>query len=161
MNRIKTASVALLLASCVGLNPSPAEAKDKDKRSPGSLRRPVGSRDDDGIAGKISATAVRIDGIAARMRAKATGMPRGTTGRRSPIPAATAGRNDRIYRGSDDRYYCKRDDGTVGLVLGGIAGGALGNIITPGGYKTLGTIVGAGAGALIGKAIDDGDIVCK
>ena len=71
------------------------------------------------------------------------------------------GRNDVIYRGSDDRYYCKRDDGTVGLVLGGIAGGALGNIIAPGGSKTLGTIVGAGAGALIGKKIDDGDIVCR
>ncbi len=75
--------------------------------------------------------------------------------------ARRLGRNDRIYRGSDDRYYCKRDDGTTGLILGGIAGGALGNIIAPGGSKTLGTIVGAGAGALIGKAIDDGDIVCK
>ena len=71
------------------------------------------------------------------------------------------GRNDVIYRGSDDRYYCKRDDGTVGLVLGGIAGGALGNIIAPGGSKTIGTIIGAGAGALIGKAIDDGEIVCR
>ena len=71
------------------------------------------------------------------------------------------GRNDVIYRGSDDRYYCKRDDGTVGLVLGGIAGGALGNIIAPGGSKTIGTIIGAGAGALIGKKIDDGEIVCR
>ena len=71
------------------------------------------------------------------------------------------GRNDVIYRGSDDRYYCKRDDGTVGLVLGGIAGGALGNIIAPGGSKTIGTIIGAAGGAIIGKTIDDGDIVCK
>jgi hypothetical protein len=71
------------------------------------------------------------------------------------------GRNDVIYRGSDDRYYCKRDDGTVGLVLGGIAGGALGNIIAPGGSKTIGTIIGAGAGAIIGKKIDDGEIVCR
>jgi hypothetical protein len=71
------------------------------------------------------------------------------------------GRNDVIYRGSDNRYYCRRDDGTVGLVLGGIAGGALGNIIAPGGSKTLGTIIGAGAGALIGRAIDDGEVVCR
>ena len=70
------------------------------------------------------------------------------------------GRDDRIYRGSDNRYYCKRDDGTTGLIVGGITGGVLGNVIAPGGYKTLGTIVGAGAGALIGRAIDDGDIVC-
>jgi len=25
----------------------------------------------------------------------------------------------------------------------------------------LGTIIGAGAGALIGRAIDDGDVVCR
>ena len=70
-------------------------------------------------------------------------------------------RNDRIYRGSDDRYYCKRDDGTTGLIVGGIAGGVLGHVIAPGGSKTLGTIIGAGAGALLGRAVDDGDIVCR
>ncbi len=70
-------------------------------------------------------------------------------------------RNDRIYRGSDNRYYCRRDDGTTGLIIGGMAGGVLGNIIAPGGSKTLGTILGAGAGALIGRAIDDGDVVCR
>jgi len=69
-------------------------------------------------------------------------------------------RDDRIYRGSDNRYYCKRDDGTTGLIVGGVTGGVLGNVIAPGGSKTLGTIIGAGAGALIGRAIDDGDIVC-
>jgi hypothetical protein len=71
------------------------------------------------------------------------------------------GRNDRIYRGSDNRYYCKRDDGTTGLIIGGVSGAVLGNIIAPGGSKILGTIIGGGAGALIGRAIDDGDIVCK
>ncbi|MGE0460179.1 MAG: glycine zipper 2TM domain-containing protein [Vicinamibacterales bacterium] len=71
------------------------------------------------------------------------------------------GRNDRIYRGSDNRYYCERDDGTTGLIIGGMAGGVLGHVIAPGGSKTLGAILGAGAGALIGKAIDDGDVVCR
>jgi hypothetical protein len=70
-------------------------------------------------------------------------------------------RNDRIYRGSDNRYYCKRDDGTTGLIIGGVSGAVLGNIIAPGGWKTIGTIVGGGAGALIGRAVDDGDIVCR
>jgi hypothetical protein len=27
--------------------------------------------------------------------------------------------------------------------------------------ETLGTIIGAGSGALLGRAIDDGDIVCR
>jgi hypothetical protein len=71
------------------------------------------------------------------------------------------GRNDRIYRGSDNRYYCRRDDGTSGLIIGGITGGVLGSIIAPGGSRTLGAIIGAGAGAAIGRAADDGDIVCR
>lgn len=71
------------------------------------------------------------------------------------------GRNDRIYRGSDNRYYCRRDDGTTGLIIGGMAGGIFGNVIAPRRSKTLGTILGAGAGALIGRAIDNGDVVCR
>lgn len=70
------------------------------------------------------------------------------------------GRNDRIYRGSDNRYYCRRDDGTTGLIVGGVAGGVLGSIIAPGGSKTLGAIIGAGAGALLGREIDNG-VECR
>lgn len=75
--------------------------------------------------------------------------------------ARRLGRHERIYRGYDNRYYCRRDDGTTGLVIGGVAGGVLGHIIAPGGSKTVGTIIGAGAGALLGRAIDDGDMVCR
>jgi hypothetical protein len=71
------------------------------------------------------------------------------------------GRNDRIYRGSDNRYYCRRDDGTTGLIVGAVAGGVLGHIIAPGDSKTLGTLIGAGAGALLGRYVDRGDIVCE
>ncbi|GAA4765088.1 hypothetical protein GCM10023219_07340 [Stakelama sediminis] len=71
------------------------------------------------------------------------------------------GRGDRIYRGQDGRYYCKRDDGTTGAIVGGIGGGVLGNLIAPGGSKTLGTIIGAAGGALIGQQVDKGDIKCK
>lgn len=69
-------------------------------------------------------------------------------------------RDDVIYRGSDGRYYCRRDDGTAGLVIGGIAGGVLGHEIAPGGSKTVGTILGAVAGGLLGKEIDDG-VECR
>ncbi|OAN57450.1 glycine zipper 2TM domain-containing protein [Sphingobium sp. TCM1] len=69
--------------------------------------------------------------------------------------------NDTIYRDRDGRYYCKRDDGTTGTIVGAIAGGVLGNIIAPGGSKTLGTILGAGGGALAGRAIDKNDINCE
>lgn len=69
--------------------------------------------------------------------------------------------NDQIYRDRDGRYYCKRDDGTTGTIVGALAGGVLGNIIAPGGSKTLGTILGGGAGALAGRAIDKNDVNCE
>lgn len=69
--------------------------------------------------------------------------------------------NDRIYRGSDGRYYCRRPDGTTGLVVGAIAGGVLGNIIAPGGSELLGTVIGAGVGAAIGHEIERGQVRCR
>jgi len=68
---------------------------------------------------------------------------------------------DRIYRGRDGRYYCRRSDGTTGLVVGAIAGGVLGNAIAPGGSEVLGAILGAGAGALAGRAIERGEARCR
>lgn len=71
------------------------------------------------------------------------------------------GRNDRIYRGYNGRYYCRRNDGTTGLIVGGLAGGALGNVIAGGGSRLLGTLVGAGGGALLGQSIDRGQVRCR
>lgn len=76
-----------------------------------------------------------------------------------PIRALSAA--DPIYRGSDGRLYCKRSDGTTGLIIGGISGAALGNMLAPGDSKTLGTIAGAGVGALVGRAIDRGEVRCR
>lgn len=64
--------------------------------------------------------------------------------------------NDRVYRGSDGRYYCRRNDGSTGLIVGGIAGGALGAAIAPGGSGLLGALIGGVGGAVAGKAIDKG-----
>ena len=62
--------------------------------------------------------------------------------------------DDTIYRGSDGRYYCKRRDGTVGLVIGAGVGALLGNAIAPRGSKTLGAILGATAGGAVGYSSD-------
>lgn len=67
-------------------------------------------------------------------------------------------RNDRIYRGRDGRAYCKRDNGTTGLVVGALGGGLLANLI---GGGTLGTLAGAGGGALLGRSVDRGDVKCR
>src|SRR3954471_15273461 len=61
---------------------------------------------------------------------------------------------DRIYRGRDGRYYCRRSDGTTGLIVGGIAGGVLGNIIDGGHSRGVGTVLGALVGAVAGSSID-------
>jgi len=68
---------------------------------------------------------------------------------------------DRIYRGRDGRYYCRRSDGSTGLIVGAIAGGILGNVIAPGGSEELGTILGAIAGGIAGREIDRDDVRCR
>ena len=70
-------------------------------------------------------------------------------------------RNDRIYRGSDGRYYCRRSDGTTGLIIGGAVGGLLGNAIDNGRSSMLGTLIGAGAGAALGREIQRGSVRCR
>jgi hypothetical protein len=69
---------------------------------------------------------------------------------------------DEVYRGSDGRYYCKRSDGTTGLIVGAVGGAALGNVIDGGHERAAGTLIGGVLGALIGKSIDqNSDIRCK
>lgn len=70
-------------------------------------------------------------------------------------------RNDRIYRGTDGRYYCRRSDGTTGLVVGAISGAVLGNVIARGDSRLLGTLLGATAGALLGQQVDRGEVRCR
>ena len=62
--------------------------------------------------------------------------------------------DERVYRGRDGRYYCKRSDGTTGLIVGAVAGGALGNVIDGGHSRTAGTLLGAIIGGLAGQAIE-------
>lgn len=70
-------------------------------------------------------------------------------------------RNDRVYRGNDGRYYCRRSDGTTGLIIGAIGGGVLGNTIANGQSQTLGTLLGAGLGAALGQQVDRGNARCR
>ena len=60
----------------------------------------------------------------------------------------------RTWRGRDGRVYCKRRNGTTGLIVGGAGGALLGRAIDTRGERTTGTILGAAAGALVGREID-------
>ncbi|MDE1916990.1 MAG: glycine zipper 2TM domain-containing protein [Sphingomonadales bacterium] len=70
-------------------------------------------------------------------------------------------RNDRVWRGNDGRYYCRRSNGTTGLVVGAALGGLLGNQVAGRGDRTLGTILGAAGGGLLGREIDRGNVRCR
>lgn len=73
----------------------------------------------------------------------------------------TLTRNERIYRGNDGRYYCRRSDGTTGLIIGAAAGGLLGNLVDGGRSSLLGTLIGAGAGAALGREVARGQVRCR
>ncbi|WP_174274832.1 glycine zipper 2TM domain-containing protein [Sphingomonas bacterium] len=66
----------------------------------------------------------------------------------------TLAADDRVYRGSDGKYYCKRSDGTTGLIIGAAGGGVLGNVIDGGHSRAAGTLIGAALGAIAGRAVD-------
>jgi Glycine zipper 2TM domain len=70
--------------------------------------------------------------------------------------------SDEVYRGSDGRYYCKRSDGTTGLIIGGAGGALIGNAVDGGHNRVAGTLIGGALGALLGRSIDrDSDIRCR
>jgi opacity protein-like surface antigen len=71
------------------------------------------------------------------------------------------GRNDRVWRGRDGRYHCRRGNGTTGLIIGAGAGALLGREIDGGRDRTLGTILGAAGGGLLGREIDRGGVRCR
>lgn len=71
----------------------------------------------------------------------------------APAPAE-AKRVYKEWRGKDGRMYCRRTDGTTGLIIGGVGGALLGRTIDSSGDRTLGTLGGAAAGALLGREID-------
>ena len=68
-------------------------------------------------------------------------------------------RND-VWRGRDGRYYCRRENGTTGLVIGAAGGALLGRAIDSRGERTTGTILGAAAGALLGREVEK-EMKCK
>ena len=60
----------------------------------------------------------------------------------------------REWRGRDGRTYCKKSNGTTGLIIGGAAGALAGRAVDTRGERTTGTLLGAAGGALLGKSID-------
>ena len=69
---------------------------------------------------------------------------------------------DEVYRGEDGRYYCRRSDGTTGLVVGAGVGALTGRAIDGGRNRATGTIVGGVLGALVGREVERSqDMRCR
>jgi Glycine zipper 2TM domain len=72
------------------------------------------------------------------------------------VVSAPAGAHSkyREWRGADGRTYCRKSNGTVGIIVGGAGGALLGRAVDTRGERATGTILGAAAGALVGREID-------
>lgn len=70
-------------------------------------------------------------------------------------------RGDRVWRGDDGRYYCRRSNGTTGLIIGAGVGALAGHQLAGRGDRTLGAIIGGVAGGLLGREIDRGNLRCR
>ena len=70
-------------------------------------------------------------------------------------------RGDHVWRGRDGRYYCRRSDGSTGLIVGMAFGGLLGNALSDGHDRTFGTLMGMAGGGLLGRSIDRGEVRCR
>lgn len=56
---------------------------------------------------------------------------------------------------------CPKPSGTTGAILGAVAGGILGNVIDGGRHRAIGTLAGAGGGALLGRSIEQKSAKCR
>lgn len=71
-------------------------------------------------------------------------------------------RDTRVWRGDDGRYYCRKKDGTTGLLIGAAVGGLIGHEVAGrNGDRTLGAILGAAGGAILGRSIDRSGSRCR
>lgn len=73
------------------------------------------------------------------------------------LPAAADARpqsQTQTWRGQDGRTYCRKPDGTTGILVGGAAGVLAGRAIDTRGERATGAILGAAIGALLGRQVE-------
>jgi hypothetical protein len=68
---------------------------------------------------------------------------------------------DQVWRGRDGRLYCRRANGTTGLIIGAAGGALIGREVDSRGDRAVGTILGAALGGLLGREIDRGRARCR
>ena len=71
----------------------------------------------------------------------------------TPAFAHESSYRGKTWRGADGRTYCRKPNGTTGLIVGGAAGALIGREIDNGRSRTTGTVLGAAVGALLGRHV--------
>ena len=129
MQHVKKVSTLLLLASMVGFQPAAVQARDRGRGDRFEDRND--GREDKKDKDKNDKHSKKDQRKEHRVEARDGYWDAARYYKHDDrrYKARRLGRNDRIYRGSDNRYYCRRDDGTTGLIIGGISGAVLGHII--------------------------------
>jgi outer membrane lipoprotein SlyB len=84
-----------------------------------------------------------------------------SAGYKEDVSYQNRNRQYREWRGKDGRTYCRRKNGTTGLIVGGAVGALAGRAIDTRGDRATGTIIGAAGGALLGREIDKGPRRCR
>ena len=70
------------------------------------------------------------------------------------VPVAVETGYSKAEAQRNGRYYCRKPNGTTGVVVGGVAGALVGRTIDSRGDRTVGTLLGAAAGAVAGREIE-------
>jgi outer membrane lipoprotein SlyB len=97
----------------------------------------------------IAAASMTVTGVSAVSAAWTPAEAKGAKHRRYHSSANGV----RYWRGDDGRYYCKRSNGTTGMIVGAAGGALAGRAIDTRGERATGTILGAAAGALLGREV--------
>ena len=75
------------------------------------------------------------------------------------LPASTAFAHEsgsyrgQTFRETQGQTYCRKSNGTTGLLVGGAAGVLAGRAIDKRGSRMTGSVLGAAAGALLGRHV--------
>ena len=78
------------------------------------------------------------------------------------LPSAALANHDHgayqgpTWQGRDGRIYCRRSNGTTGLIVGGAGGALVGRALDGGRSRATGTVLGAAVGALLGREVQRG-----
>ncbi|MGY6551670.1 MAG: glycine zipper 2TM domain-containing protein [Erythrobacter sp.] len=154
---MKTFSIFAIAGSmlALALPAAPAQAAELPRASLGSLSAPAAW---DGTG----ASSFPVIEVAEQGRGRGRGNgKRIYDGRGRYYEPRRLGRNDRVWRGRDGRFHCRRDNGTTGLIVGAGVGALLGRELDQSGDRALGTIAGAVGGGLLGRELDRGGLRCR